>query len=246
MRSFFLDFDDLHPEKAFGFEEDLFYFFKLKEEFPKLKATFYLTPNWVYKSQSKIRKGLSKFLGFHKANQWKGEPFRLDKHLDWIDWVNECISNNLFEVGVHGFYHLGLKHPFPDEFTFLNEKQTEERINSSLDLFEKVGLNYKKVFHPPGWGWNKYLEDVLKSNGFKVVSIKGETRKLKNLKINADVKKTSYEQIKNVEKYVVFHGYVENYCYDEKTGNGIDEKTYLNLKQVLSNEKFKFKYHSEF
>jgi len=238
---FSLDFDDLHPESGFGLEKDFQYLFKLKEMFPKLKTTFYLTSNWIFKPQNIFRKGLS-IIGIQKPAKWNDEPFRLDKNVKWCKWITDCVDKKIFEICIHGYYHFGKKHPFQCEFQFLDETETEERIKMALDIFDKTEIPYVKGFRAPGWGWNPFMIKILKKYGFKFISHNENVKGLHNLIFNADVKKTTLDDSKEILRkgnILLFHGHTGGYL-----NNITDKKSFENLKDVLKGLDGKVKYLS--
>jgi peptidoglycan/xylan/chitin deacetylase (PgdA/CDA1 family) len=241
---FTLDFDDLHPESGFGLEGDLQHLFKLKEMFPKLKTTFYLTPDWIFKPQNILRKGLS-ITGIQKPAKWNDEPFRLDKNLKWCKWITDCVDKKIFEICIHGYYHFGKKHPFQCEFQFLDEIETEERIKMSLDIFDKSGIPYVRGFRAPGWGWNPSLINILKKYNFKFVAHNKKVNGLPNLFFNADAKNTNLQKSMEIIKedgMLLFHGHTGGYI-----NNITDEGTFKNLVEVLNglDKNIKYLSHSE-
>lgn len=245
---FNLNFDDLHPETdkhiadAGGEKEKgiLRWFFKIKENYPKIKATFFTTPNWKYKkSYVGLEYYARRILHMKTIQIWEDEPFRIDKHKEWCKWLNK----QKFEIAVHGLHHYQSRHPQSAEFENLNYEEAKRRIKEAEELFKKSGLKYVRGFRPPGWGENEYLIGVLKDLGFKFISrhpSHGEEIKdlngIVNIPQNWDIASGTIKDVENILKSgkpILAKGHIfKNYGRDYNA-NGLDEKNYRNVIKLL-------------
>ena len=109
---FNLSIDDVHPETSKylgdcgGDKENgkLGYVVDLLGNYPNLKVTLFVTPNWIDRPNvAGFKRLVKKCLKLSIRNTWSGSPFRLDKHVEWCNWLNEYVDRGVFEVGVHGF-----------------------------------------------------------------------------------------------------------------------------------------------
>lgn len=179
--------DDVCPQKAgdagkdFGGDLEEGVLGKLidfAKEFPKIKYTLFITPNYVFRAQiryfSLVQKTAKKFFGLKFASglarHWQGEPFRLDKHPEFCKFLKNYSRKGLFSLELHGFNHFHAFLHHPQEFYDLKLNECNERIQKSIDLFKKAGFQKPLVFAPPGWFIGGNLLEALKANGFKFVA----------------------------------------------------------------------------
>jgi len=265
---FNLNFDDLHPETSNHISDSggdkekgvLKWVLKLKEEFPKLKITFYATPNWRYYSgYNGIKYYLRKFLKMKTVKVWEDEPFRLDKHKDWVKWLNK----QKFEIAIHGLYHFQEENPQGAEFTSLNYMECIFRLKTAIKIMKNAKLKFVMGFRPPGWGFNKNLLNSLKDLNFKFIGISADVitpitknalvketgfknvsllepslvNNLINIPQNWDVIKNDYKRMEEIAEnngVISAKGHVFRDYGNDFNENGLCEKVYENIRESLN------------
>jgi len=86
------------------------------------------------------------------------EHFRRKKYRQWADIVN---AMDWIEIGIHGFFH--------EYYEFDNKYQdVEEKIIAAENLFEEVGLKYKKIFRAPYWQYSYDALCMLRDRGYTI------------------------------------------------------------------------------
>ena len=165
---FNLNFDDFHPQKAsdkadFGgdMEKGLFkHIRRIIDDFPEVKITMFTTPNWTdLPDDSKPVKVIKHVLGMKYNHHWKNDPFNLEKHPEWVQWVNEYVDKGNLEIAVHGYTH----HKEPSlrrhnsEFLDLSYSEANQTLEMAEKTFKKAGVKFVKGFRPPGWGYSEGL-----------------------------------------------------------------------------------------
>jgi len=186
-RTIVFGIDDVCPQKAsdagkdFGGDLEEGVLGKLidfSKEFPGIKYSLFITPNYAFKAQpryfSLLQKTVKKFFGIKTAQSlarhWKGEPFRLDKHPDFCSFLKKYSQKGLFSLELHGFNHFHVFLYHPQEFNGLTASECSERIQASVFLFKKVGFEKPMVFAPPGWFVSGALLEALQENAFKFIA----------------------------------------------------------------------------
>ena len=248
---FNLSMDDVHPESNKHIadcggdkEEGVFrYIIKLIEEFPDLKITLFVTPNWIDKPcDNAIIKTIKKKIGLNYTHSWEDEPFRLDKHPEWCEWLNEYVRRGNIEIAIHGLYHHRESDPHSAEFLDLSYEACLKRLKISEEIFKKSGLNYVKGFRPPGWGVSEGLFNALKDLNYFVISCYPTDMKITikngivNIPQNWDIMRSSVgEGLKLLEKhgYIFAKGHIQNRYGRDYNGNGLTEKSYENIRKLL-------------
>jgi len=255
-----LNFDDVHPETSNDIadcggdmEKGVFkYILSLLDEFPKLKITLFVVPNWIDKPNDPfLFKHIKKLLGLRYTNQWYGEPFRLDKHEDWCEWLNSFVEKGKIEICVHGLYHHRDSDPHSAEFKDLSYEECKRRILLAEKIFKNAGLKYSKIFRPPGWGISEGLFKALKDLKYSIsldpiacgISINKLPRysvsiykNLINIPQNWDIKKGKIEEaIKILEKYKFLSakGHIQDRYGRDVVGNGLTKESYKNIRNLL-------------
>lgn len=137
-----IEFDDLSVVQP-AFTEAIEALEKLRENYPKLKVTFFTTP-W------EVRFGIKGYLTYvdHK------DRLRALQKLHEQGWV---------EYAVHGLTHL------PSEFGLLTADDTKKRMIIAEKLFDEAKLPFVKVFKAPNWALSQEAEKVLIDMDYKVV-----------------------------------------------------------------------------
>lgn len=255
--------DDIHPESTDGVDcsgdmdnGNFRYLTKLVENFPEIKITLFVTPNWNYKPISIFP---------HLAISWLNK-FRIDKHKEWCNWLREKTKTKNFEIGMHGYTHYQLSYPFQTEFKRLSEREAINRINKSEGLFKKMKLPFIKLFRPPGWLISEESVFALSRKGY-FLSASGDTttspspkavcritgkghliyphliNDIINITANCDIKRTRLNRIERILKYnglVILHGHIEDNYHGMYNGNGVNKESYNNLKKIFSFLKKKY------
>lgn len=252
-----IDIDDVHPENSKNgydssgdMDNGVFnYLNRLVKEF-SIKITLFVTPNWNYKP-------FKYFLYF--ARTWN-DRFRIDEHPEWCNWLREKIKTGNFDVGIHGYSHYQLMYPFQCEFKNLDKEKSFERLRKSEELFEKSKIPFVKIFRPPGWFISNEALDTLSAQKYilaasadaitppspvsicRITGLRGSLiyphfiNNVINITANCDIKRTRLERIERIIKYnglVVLHGHIEEEYRGIKNRNGVDEKSYDNLRKIF-------------
>lgn len=243
MVTFNLSLDDVHPEKGFGllkWDGPFQYCKKLIDEYPDIIITLFVTPNWIdLPNVGFFKRQVFKILNKNYTRTWQGEPFRLDKHKEWCDWINS-IKN--FEVCVHGYNHHLNKNPHSAEFKDLDYKTALEKIKKSEELFKESGLKYVKGFRPPGWGVSQGMFKALKKMNYLFCASETQGSSVKTregiliIPQNWDISKDDIEKGKLIAKegLLMAKGHIQSSYYGEDSGNGLTKESYVNIKKLLN------------
>ncbi len=264
---FTLNFDDFHPQSSkdgFDFggdkEKGVFkYIKKLIDDFD-IKITLFVPTNWIDVPYNTKIAFIKSKLGIKFDNFLKNEPFRLDKHKEWCNWLMEYVDRGNIEIGNHGLYHhnhSSLRHS--QEFAGLDYKESLNRIKKSEEIFRKAGIKFVKLFRPPGWGISgglfkalykmNYSMSIFKSS-FRLCKI-GEIEGVKNIPQNYNINEPPSLGIKIGNECGVIHakGHIVYNYGPEIIKNGLNEKNFKNLysliKKVKKESKVEFKFLSE-
>jgi len=253
-----INFDDVHPETSNhivdcggDMERGVFkYILKLLYEFPKVKITLFVTPNWIDKPNTYLPiKLFKKALGLRYTNRWKNEPFRLDKHAKWCEWMNRLVKKGNIEIAIHGLYHHRDSDPHSAEFLDLSYKECKTRLLRAEQIFKTSGIRYARGFRPPGWGISEGLFKALKDlnytfisldpmscdvnvDRFKVTAFEG----LVNIPQNWDIKNGKIEDaIKILEDGNVLSvkGHIQDRYGKDRLNNGLTQESYENVRNLL-------------
>jgi len=256
-----INLDDIHPEGSRhiadcggDMEKGVFgYVVRLIDEFPKLKFTLFVTPNWIYKpgNIAPIR-WLKKLVGLQDYNIWTEEPFRLDKNKEWCEWLNEFVKKGNIEIAIHGLYHYNICYPHSAEFRDLPYEECKRRLIMAEEIFKKAQLSYTKGFRPPGWGISEGLFKALKELNYLYVSLDPSAcgisdkdlpryrisiyKGLVNIPQNWDIKKGAVDEaIEILKKYrfLSAKGHIQDKYGQDYIGNGLTEESYENIRNLL-------------
>lgn len=260
---FNLNFDDFHPQLSpdFGGDPEKGVFRRLRkllEEFPGLKITLFTVPNWIDRPRRGFRPWylLKQELGLKVIKPYMDEPFRLDKHPAWCEAVRLMVEKGYFEIAVHGYHHCN---PYlfahGQEFVELSEAEAYTRILLAEELFQRCGIPFVKGFRPPGWGISAGLIRALKKLNYEFISPFPSHVRLSTVGIleglaippqNYSIAQDPAVAVRLAEEQGIVFGkghIVYQYGW-ERMENGITEKTWQNLNNVLKrlNEQFEVRY----
>jgi len=171
--------DDIHPAKSSDFYEaggdlskgSLGLVEWLLDRHPKLKVTLFTTADWREISPVPTRKLLAAIPKlrdkFFLAKLWKKGSMQLDKHPEFIEFLNHM---ERAEIALHGLHHChkGLK--IPVEFQNQTEEEFTEIIGEMLKIFDNSKVKYYKGICPPGWNAPENLLNQLIKNNIKFVA----------------------------------------------------------------------------
>ncbi len=257
-RIFFnLSFDDVHPESSKkgtdcggDKERGIFkYFVKLWEEYPEVKVTLFVTPNWIDRRNDPFPLNkLKEVFGLNYTDSWKEEPFKLTKHMEWCKWLD---SFENFEVAIHGLTHHNSNVRYhSQEFHNLGYDECKKRLVEAERILKESGLKYVRGFRPPGWGVSKGLFSALKDMKYEFVSLVPEAcnvgnlsrykvekyRGLLNVPQNWDIACDSVEKgVEIAKKYglLMAKGHISDYYDGERIGNGLNKERFEKIRKVL-------------
>ena len=261
--------DDIHPESeadgcdcSGNMENGVFrYILRLVDEFPELKITLFITPNWIYKPQPKVSKALSKFFKINAPTmKWEDDKFKLNRYNDWCNWLRNLVKTGNFEVAVHGLHHFQPQYPYSAEFKNLDYENSINRIAMAEEILYRARIPFVKVFRPPGWGMSDGLLQALKEERYVLAASSGtqvdlnkETvcnsgisgvsllkpekyNDLMNIPANLDIshgEKDRAAKLIKLDGHVILHGHIAYVYHGEANPNGIDEHSYLNIREII-------------
>ncbi|ADC90065.1 deacetylase-like protein [Thermocrinis albus DSM 14484] len=116
--------------------------------------------------------------------------YPIDQFQDWVSFIKGLGQ----EVVIHGFTHSSpfywqtvIKTYREGEFFKKDLTETYRSVEKALDIMQKVGL-HSKVFVPPAWIDNPYLEDVLYAFGIRFLGLR---KVIKDLETNREIHSSS-------------------------------------------------------
>ena len=174
--------DDICPQKSADAGKDfggdlqagiLGQLLDLRQDFPRIKVTLFITPNYSYKAQPRyfstfqkiLKKPFGKRFAASIAKKLPDGNFQLGKHPEFCNFLKMQEKKGIFSLELHGFDHFNPWLYYPQEFTELSLEKCNERIEKAVALFRKAGFQKPKVFAPPGWGFSGNLLEALRNNG---------------------------------------------------------------------------------
>jgi len=174
----------------------------------------------------------------------EGAPCHLTANPEWVKRVNELPDN--YRINMHGMFHKRIdgKHPDSnnDEFQYLRggwEKAYTERMISE---FEQAGLKYHQTFRPPGWKISLDSVRFLTKKGFIIAGDDGHYRMFKHMV--KDLRWVSYNWDLmgscDIDGDIIAYGHTSDW-----TNNYMDRTRFCLIDDLLSKEKFKFKFIEE-
>lgn len=206
-----------NKHKTFAFSTDDFGFLlpglemliRLKEALPNFKCTAFTIP-------------MPKEF-FHPQNQ---RHLKVAKMKKWAEMVNSY--SDWLEVGIHGFAHTQFE---MDK----NYGQVEIILKASENLFDQIGLKYKKIFKAPYWQYSYDALQCLKDNDY-VVALD------RNRKLTTPEGLKTYTYNWSIEEPVPVFDIIKGHSHTLPRGvkNGL-EQCYKNLIQNIPiDAEFKF------
>ncbi len=182
---------------------------RIKKHYPDFKITCYTIP-------------ISK-LFFTKENL---QHFKIDKYKKWAEIIN---SYDWLEIGLHGFSHTYF------EMDCQYDKAIE-LLQASENLWDKIGLKYKKLFVAPYWHYSYDALVALKDKGYVVSLDRNNPRSIPE-GLKTFIYNWSVNEKLPKGKIIKGHGHAFK---TEGVVNSIDE-CYENItKQISVNSQFGF------
>lgn len=222
MNRFNLSLDDYSPRNG---TNDISWCFNLIKKYPDIKINLFVPAAYCRLGEV---------------------PHYLSKNLEWVEYVNKLPKEN-FRINFHGLYHRRTGDPKHynsnnDEFQFLNTEQAEKIVSRMINEFDIAGIEYKKIFRPPGWRISESAARVLTKKGFIIAGNK-QYYKVISKKIK-DVKWVSYNWDLtgpcNNLKDIIAYGHTSNW-----TNNYMDEDRFKLIDEALSKEDFEYVFMEE-
>lgn len=230
MDTFNLSLDDYSPHPKTGlYHESIFWCKKLISHFPDIKINLFVPA--AYCRLGEI-------------------PNKLLKNKNWVDEVKKLNKEN-FSIGIHGFFHrrskkdyvwnAGIPESNNDEFQYLKKDQAIGILKSIESEFKSVGLQYNKIFRPPGWKISKEAALVFHNYGFVIA---GDEKYYNLCKDIPNLKWVCYnwDLFSNnpPENNVIAYGHTS-----EWTKNYFNEEKYNWICDLLRSRQFCFKFLEE-
>lgn len=151
---------------------------EILESHPRLKINLFVTPDWMFKPQSKVfrylqrhckRQGfLDKFLGRLFLRTWPKNRFKInkDEFREWVSFVRHYVTEGRVRVGIHGLYHFQPYIRHAAEFLYLSYAECRKRLKIAEEIFKNTKIPIEKGFAPPGWGVTDDLINALEAEDF--------------------------------------------------------------------------------
>lgn len=140
----------------------------LLSNYPKIRITHFIPGQYslkfgkIWGAEKKIRNIFRIKLGM-RANPLA----RLDANLEWC---SQFQAYKQFEAGLHGLYHANFIDGSAQEFIGLSQKETDSRLNETIDLFKLCKFAPPKIMAPPGWGVS---EELLRALAARDIALAG-------------------------------------------------------------------------
>lgn len=231
MKKINISIDDLspHPRSSINVLQNCY---KLVNEFPDIKFTLFIPlAYWRTIGDTKTK-----------------TPLHIHKYKDFCEIIKNLNKNN-FEIGYHGYYH-GIPYKSNnDEFQYLTEYETDNKIELMTKELEKAGLNniFKKLFRPPAWRMSQGAIKSFKKNKFQVLALSKQKYALEIYnneqfnfsKVNYYNLNPPFIPLKELDKQylnIVYHAceWDKNYLSDDKT------KELISFLKTIENKEFIF------
>lgn len=158
----YLAVDDLHPKRTGDDYGSLTRaasgvgpFLHVARNHPWLKIVLFVTAAWRWANCDP---------------PLKPHQFRLTRHPDWCRQLADALPANVC-IGLHGHEHYArsnLETPWV-EFGELSLVEAHQRLSQMLAEFEAVGLPYRRIFRPPGWGLSRASEEALRAANIRTL-----------------------------------------------------------------------------
>jgi len=189
--AFVIGIDDVHPETSRdgcdcggdlekGILGDLLRFV---EKYPQVTTTLFITPQWIYKPQSRsfryfhkiarilnLPNTLESIVSIFLSRKWEQDRFKIDKNLEWSSFIEQKVQEGKFSIGIHGLYHFGRSLSPAREFEHLSHEECAARLRKAKAIFKGSGITITTGFSPPGWCITEDLLKALKTEGIRYVA----------------------------------------------------------------------------
>ncbi len=143
----------------------------LLDRHPQLKATLFTTANWREIEARPTRKLLAKIPWLrdrmYLAKRLKRDSMRLDKHPEFVQFLNET---GCFEIGLHGLHHCHKGPVIPVEFQNETRAHFDAVLREMLAIFKEAGLRHVPGLCPPGWNAPEPLLEAAIDNNIEFVA----------------------------------------------------------------------------
>ncbi len=171
--------DDVHPGKSTDAYEGggdlergvLGHVDRLLARHPQAKVTLFTTADWREISPSIERTVLARLPVVRDrvmlARTLPAGTMRLDRHPDFVRWLNERPH---MEVGLHGLHHVHAGRSIHVEFQEQPRRECVRMLRDALHVFDTAGLRHVRGMCPPGWNAPPALLQAMADVGLRFVA----------------------------------------------------------------------------
>jgi hypothetical protein len=161
---------------------------------------------------------------FHPQNK---DHFKVEKYKKWAELMN---SYDWIEIAMHGFFHV--RNEFDKPYW-----EVKEMLEAAENMWDKIGLNYKKIFRAPYWEYSHEALYALRDKGYTVCINRNNPRTIpEGLKVY--IFNWSFEE--DIPKVDVIKGHGHAFPTG-KVSNSLDQ-TFPNLAKLTGEFKFVSEY----
>ncbi|MFH1285259.1 MAG: DUF2334 domain-containing protein [Candidatus Micrarchaeota archaeon] len=244
-----INVDDVHPESASDIadcsgeqDEGVFRFLTLLgDEFPELKMTLFVTPEWRYKKFAGRWRRKLDFVFGSKYELWDETKFRLDLHPEWCSWLREKTRKGKFEIAVHGLNHYSPRYPYSAEFQGASYEESNAKLEKAEAIFADAKLPFVRGFRTPGWGVSSGLLQALKEREYEFVSCYPNARELSAVEGIVHVPQNwdathLVAEARNIVKsggLLSIKAHITKKYGSDRIANGLDEVSYAKIRKLL-------------
>jgi predicted deacetylase len=231
MRKFNLSLDDFspHPKSGLGFES-IQWCDKLIEDYSDLKINLFVPTRYARLGET---------------------PNLIANNKEWVNKLKSLSKKN-YRICLHGLYHRRSRKDFSshrgiesnnNEWENLKYNEASILLTQIEEDFRAVGVDYSKVFRPPGWHIGKEAAQLLTDRGYLIAGDKRYFNKLK--KTVSGLKWISYtwdmSDSYSGKENVLAVGHTSNWC-----GNYTDDVRRNFIINALETEEFVFRFLENF